>query len=460
MKITLPRLMISATHKSAGKTTLSLGLLSQFREAGMKLGAFKKGPDYIDPMWLRRACGRECYNLDPFLMQEEGCIDSFVRNTSGCDAALIEGNHGLHDGMALDGSNSSAGLASGLNLPVLLVVDSRGMNRGAAAVVIGMQQMQPRVRIAGVVLNRTKSKRQEDKQRLAIEHHCGIPVLGAIRDEQAVAIKERHLGLTTVEETGEADRIIQDASELVAQTCDIDAIRSLFNEAPPLENLSIVAGRNPVEEKVRIGVFRDAAFCFYYPDNLQALRDQGASLVFIDSLHDRSLPELDGLYIGGGFPESFFSQLGDNKGLISDLRELVRGGIPLYAECGGLIYLCESAHYQGQKHKLAGVLPYEIGFNKRPLGYGYIDLESKRESRWFGKQARFKAHEFHYSKPIGQGSRGTYQFNVIRGYGINGKKDGILKRSVFASYAHLHALATPVWAKSFVGLAQEYSAHA
>ena len=464
----LSRLMISAPQKSAGKTTVSLGIIHNLVEDGVSIQSFKKGPDYIDPMWLKLASGNDCYNLDPYLMGDKGCLDSFTNNIHKSEMALIEGNHGLHDGMSMDGSDSTSGLANLLKTPVLLVLDSRGMNRGAAAIVTGMQKMFPQPDIAGVVLNHVRSSRQEEKQKAAIEKFCGVPVIGAIPVDEAVSIPERHLGLTTVEETGNARKIIRHAGELIANYCDMNAIQSIYNNATPLKIQPKKAPQLANKQSVKIGVFHDSAFCFYYPENLEGLRYNGAELLFIDALNDNLLPDLDGLYIGGGFPESFFEELSANRKLLSEVKERVRSGIPVYAECGGLIYLCESALYKGKKYPLAGVLPFEIGFQKKPVGYGYLTLKSRCRSKWFDENALVKAHEFHYSKPILAGSSklisklaGTspgerYQFNVVRGYGIDGKQDGFLQHNLFASFAHLHASANPQWAKGFVELASEY----
>ena len=458
--IEVPRLMISSTQKSSGKTMVSIGMLSHFASQGVSIRSFKKGPDFIDPMWHSLASGRECCNLDPYLMGREACVQSFLRNSGGDKSlSLIEGNHGLHDGIELDGSDSSAGVAELLKTPVVLVVDSRQVNRGIAAMVLGMQAMPPKVTIAGVILNRVGSTRQEEKQKNAIERFCKVPVLGAIPRDNDLVLPERHLGLTTVGETADADSFIRRAGERIAHYCDMERIRSLFLEAPLLEMGHAEKSRTIVDTRVRIGIFRDAAFCFYYPENLNALRDHGADLVFIDSLQASSLPEVDGLYLGGGFPESFFDVLSNNKALLRDVHDGVESGLPTYAECGGLIYLCRRAFYGGKTYPLAGLLPFEIGFQHHPAGHGYLDLKSRSDSVWFGKDVRVKAHEFHYSKPLMQSEDSTYQFDVIRGHGITGKREGVLYRNLFASYGHLHAVGNPGWAERFVALASDFKAN-
>lgn len=455
-KTDIPRLMISAARKSSGKTMVSLGIECHLAGRGVDIRSFKKGPDYIDPMWHKLASGKECYNLDPYLTGSQACLDSFLRNTGEHSLALIEGNHGLHDGMALDGSDSSAGLAGMLKAPVLLVVDSRKTNRGIAALVMGMQMMPPQVNIAGVILNQVRNSRQGEKQKTAIEHFCNVPVLGVIPADEELLIAERHLGLTTVDESSDALKFIQGAAEKVAHYCDMNEISSLFYQAPPIQAVRSVPVHREIEVRARIGVFRDAAFCFYYPDNLGALRDNGAELVFIDSLRVNALPDVDALYLGGGFPESFLDVLSSNRGLLNEVYERVESGMPLYAECGGLIYLCRSASYGGKKYPLAGLLPFDIGFQHSPAGHGYLDLTSITDSAWFRKDVSVRVHEFHYSKPLVPDVPASFQFEVNRGYGITGKHDGVLYRNLFASFAHLHAAVHPGWAEAFVAMASAF----
>jgi cobyrinic acid a,c-diamide synthase len=454
----VPRLMISASAKSSGKTMISLGILRHLASQGFAVSSFKKGPDYIDPMWHKLASGNECCNLDPYLMGSEACLDSFQRNIGHDKAslALVEGNHGLHDGLSLDGSDSSAGLARMLDLPVLLVVDSKTMSRGIAALVMGLQAMPPEVKIKGVIFNQFKSLRQVGKQKKAIEHYCKVPVLGEIPYDRELVIPERHLGLTTVVETAEAGKFVEDVAERVGYYCDMNALLALFHEASPMARRNLEYGDKKIPSSAKIGVFRDAAFCFYYPENLDALRNNGAELVFINSLEESSLPDVDALYLGGGFPESFFDELSQNKGFLQDVRERADAGMPVYAECGGLIYLCRQAVYGGKKYPLSGILPFDIGFGLTPAGHGYLDLKSSRDSPWFRKGARVRAHEFHYSRVLLPAERSSFQFDVIRGNGITGKSDGLLYRNVFASFAHLHAVGNPGWAETFVSLASAF----
>jgi len=460
MMTSVPRLMVSAPMKSSGKTTVSLGLLRYFSSQGRHIISFKKGPDYIDPMWHRLASGASSANLDPYLMGEKLCRKLFIERCIRENAALslVEGNHGLHDGMAFDGSDSSAGLASQLDLPVLLVLDGRNANRGIASQVLGAQAMPPGVRIGGVILNKVKRVCQAEKHRRAIEEYCGVPVLGILPEDTAVALPERHLGLTTVHEQQDALSIIDNAARSIEAHCDVGAIERLFESASQMEipHMEYSAARPP--SGVRIGVFRDAAFCFYYPENIEALRECGAELVFIDAVGGDGLPDVHGVYLGGGFPESFFGELSANTALMRALQQRVEEGMPVYAECGGLIYLSRSAEYNGRRYPLAGILPLDISFHERPVGHGYMELRSTLSTPWFSKGEHVRAHEFHYASAEAADTGMSCLFEVQRGHGITGVRDGMVYRNVFASFAHLHVSVTPGWAERFVGLGAAYRA--
>ena len=274
--------MISAPLKSAGKTTVSLGIIHNLVEDGVSIQSFKKGPDYIDPMWLKLASGSDCHNLDPYLMGDKGCLNSFTNNVHKSEMALIEGNHGLHDGMSMDGSDSTSGLANLLKTPVLLVLDSRGMNRGAAAIVTGMQKMFPQPDIAAVILNHVRSSRQEEKQKAAIEKFCGVPVIGAIPVDEAVSIPERHLGLTTVEETENAREIIRHAGELIANYCDMKAIQSIFKQCYSTGNFSKKSFHSQLKNLLLESEFSTIQpFVFIIPKIWKTYGYKGAELVFV-----------------------------------------------------------------------------------------------------------------------------------------------------------------------------------
>lgn len=447
--------MISAPKKSSGKTTLTLGLTAALTELGKKVRVFKKGPDYIDPMWHKAASGHTCFNIDPFWMDSDLCRRSYLSRCSGMDLCLVEGNHGLHDGLDLQGLNSGGFLAKLLGIPVLLVVDSAGMNRGVAAIVLGQQLLDRDVIISGVVLNNVATTRQADKQVAAIEHYCGIPVVGTIPRTDKVGIKERHLGLVTVHENPYVKETIEILAKTISDTCDLDKILTITHDILPQED-TIYVGKPKTEKKVTIGVAYDKSFCFYYPDNLQALQNEGAELVFFDTLNDTQLPEVDGIYIGGGFPESFLQELEQNKTIRAELATGIEQGLPVFAECGGLMYLTRSIERNGIKKEMVGAIPADVLFQKKPVGKGYTELEVCNKKGWFSFDGTVKGHEFHYSHLINISKEIEFKFKVTRGTGVNGTHDGIMHKNVLASYTHIHASVVQTWAKSFVQSVQAY----
>ena len=450
----MERLLVSAAHKSSGKTTVSLGLCAALTARGHRVQAFKKGPDYIDPMWLAQASGHPCYNLDPYLMTAPGIEALFARQARGADISIVEGNKGLYDGLALDGSNSNAALAKLLGLPVLLVIDARGMTRGIAPLILGYQAFDRDVRIAGVILNRLGGSRHEAKLRAVIEHYTDVPVLGAIAEDPVLAVAERHLGLMPSAEHDDAQRQVQAIGERIAAQVDLDAVRALAAGAPALAEPVVAppATQAVGDARLRIGVPRDQAFGFYYPDDLQALQDAGADLLPFDTLHDAALPaDLDGLFIGGGFPELFMTQLQDNSAMRAQIARAIEAGLPTYAECGGLMYLARSITWRGRTAQMVGAIAGDVNMHDRPVGRGYASLAATEDMPWPGLADReVRGHEFHYSSLDQLPAAQRYAWRVTRGHGIDGRHDGLLHRNLLASYAHLRDVAGSGWAGHFI----------
>ncbi|TXT35699.1 MAG: dsrN [Comamonadaceae bacterium] len=334
----MSRFLISAAHKSSGKTTISIGLCAALTAQGLTVQAFKKGPDYIDPMWLAQASERPCFNLDPYLTSAEQITACFTRHAALADISLVEGNKGLYDGLALDGSNSNAALAQLLDLPVVLVLDARGMTRGIAPLILGYQAFDKRIRIAGVILNQLGGSRHEAKLRAVIEHYTDVSVLGAIAHDPQLALVERHLGLMPNQETDDAAHHVRTIGQRVAGQVDLGRIVQLAQSATPLSFSRPEAPKpSPSKPMLRLGIVQDKAFGFYYPDDLLALQAAGAELVPINALQDTQLPAMDGLFIGGGFPEVFMAELQANQALRQAIREAIEANLPVYAECGGLM---------------------------------------------------------------------------------------------------------------------------
>lgn len=448
----VPRLLISATHKSAGKTTVTLGLAAALHGRGVRLQTFKKGPDYIDPLWLGLASERPCRNLDFYLMSPAEIGAMVAGHAAGADLVLIEGNKGLYDGLDLDGSNSNAALAVLLEAPVVLVIDARGMTRGVAPLILGHQRFDPRIHIGGVILNQLGGTRHESKLRAVIEHYTDVPVLGAVHHDPAIALTERHLGLVPSNELDTAALRIAAISAAMARQVDLDRVLAVAQSSPVLPfaaPASTATGRTDI----RIGVARDAAFGFYYPDDLEALHAAGAELVAFDTLQDVRLPAVDALFIGGGFPETHMAALERNAAMRHSVRAAVEGGLPVYAECGGLMYLARSIRWHDRRAEMVGVIPADIVMHDRPVGRGYVRLRETGAGPWpydGTRQREIRAHEFHYSSVENLPADTRFAYDVLRGHGVDGQHDGILYKNVLASYTHLRDVATHRWADRFV----------
>lgn len=444
----MTRFFVSAAAKSSGKTTISIGLAAAIAARGLKIQTFKKGPDYIDPMWLARASGRTSYNLDFNTQSGEEILALYGRGRGDSDIALIEGNKGLHDGVDPRGGDSSAALAKLLRAPVVLVVDTTGMARGIAPLLQGYRHFDRDVEFVGVILNKVGAARQESKLRQAIENYTDLPVLGAIGRDKGLNIDERHLGLTTPEEAGSSGSVIAQARDAVLSGVDLDALlarasRPEARGAPQLRALST--------PDVVIAVARDAAFGFYYSDDLEALEKAGARLAFFDALQDRDLPPCDGLLIGGGFPETQAAALSANKVLREKIRAAIESGLPTYAECGGMMYLTRAISFRGERHEMVGAIPADSVMGERPQGRGLVRVEDTPDFPWPGKSAlTVRAHEFHYARLENIAPDLRYAWRVKRGHGIDGERDGIVIGNLLASFTHLRDTSRCRWADRFV----------
>jgi cobyrinic acid a,c-diamide synthase len=447
----MSRLLISAAHKSSGKTTVSLGLCAALAARGLVVQPFKKGPDYIDPMWLGRAAGRPCHNLDFHCMSHAEILSAVGHHSSGADIALIEGNKGLYDGLDLHGSNSNAALAKLTLTPVVLVLDARGMTRGIAPLILGNQAFDPEVNIAGVILNQLGGSRHEAKLRAVIEHYTDVPVLGGVHRDRTLEIVERHLGLIPSNEADAADTKIATIRTLIEQQVDLDRLLAVAGDTP-LDFTPLPAAIAATGQRVRIGIARDAAFGFYYPDDLDALQQAGAELVMFDTLRDTRLPEIDGLFIGGGFPETHMQALEDNTTMRSSIREAIENGLPAYAECGGLMYLSRSLSWRGECREMVGIIPGDCVMHDRPQGRGYVQLQETPQAPWPpGPQLQsFAAHEFHYSSLENLPDTLQFAYEVRRGTGIDGRHDGIVIHRLLACYSHMRDTARHHWAGRFI----------
>ncbi len=452
-------IVVAGMGGGSGKSIVAVSLAAALVRRGRVVRCFKKGPDYIDAGWLELAAGRSCCNLDPYLMEEDALRNSFIEHVLGMESVVIEGNRGLFDGVNVEGGYSTAELARLLGLPVILVVDCTKTTRTVAAMVLGCREFEKDLDIRGVVLNRTGTLRHETIVRESVEKYTGIPVLGAVPRRKKDFFPQRHLGIIPTHEHNETDETIIGLAELAEDCLDLEAIEKNMAAIPLKDFVSTTPEslQDTDEPELRIGVIRDEAFQFYYPENIEALRRQGATIVEVNALHDTSLPELDGLYIGGGFPETSIKGLAANQAFRKAVREAAEAGLPIYAECGGLIYLGESMEIDGEDFPLAGVFPVRFTLEKKPQAHGYTILKVDQENPFYPVGTKIKGHEFRYSKVASWPSESaSLAMGMDRGVGFIDKRDGLLKKNVLALYTHIHAVATPQWALGLVAAAQRY----
>lgn len=457
----MAHLLISAAHKSSGKTTVTLGLCAALNAQGTRVQPFKKGPDYIDPMWLGQAAANPCHNLDFYTMDRDEIRATVGYYLAQADLALIEGNKGLYDGLDLDGSNSNAALAKLVDAPVILVIDARGMTRGIAPLLLGYQAFDPEVRIRGVILNQLGGSRHESKLRAVIEHYTDLEVVGAVGHDASLEIVERHLGLIPSNEHAASVARIRHIGETIGRQVDLARVRAIAASAPALPADPPFDPADTTLPRVRIGIARDESFGFYYPDDLAALDRAGADLVPIDTLKDTRLPELDGLFIGGGFPETCMERLEANAGLRAAIHGAIDNGLPTYAECGGLMYLARSLTWNERRAEMVGVIPGDIRMHERPQGRGYVRLEETGDMPWppvAASPGEIGAHEFHYSGLSGLPADARFAYKVLRGAGIDGQHDGFIHKNLLACYTHQRDTRRHRWVARFIAFVRDHKA--
>jgi cobyrinic acid a,c-diamide synthase len=474
-----PRIVIAASRGGSGKTLLSLGMIAAWRAEGKRVIPFKKGPDYIDAGWLALAAGQSCRNLDTFLIPPHKVLDSFLFHSKDQDIAVVEGNRGLYDGLDFKGTTSTAELAKLIQAPVILCINSTKTTRTMAAVVFGCIRFDPEVKIKGVILNHVAGPRHESTLRKSIEYYCGVPVIGAVPKLPRESFPERHMGLVPTQEHLWATESIEEARGIALKYLNLNELEDIAKRAASIkpslltrpcytlrtkERKKLGSGHSPLtvlikrpRQKVTIGIVQDSAFQFYYPENMEALQSAGADLVFFSPLRDERIPMIHALYIGGGFPETHVESLSGNLEFKSRLKDLVEKGLPVYAECGGLMYLGEALVLEGKPHAMAGILPVVFGFSKKPQGHGYAVARVENVNPFYRVGALLKGHEFHYSKVISwKGEDQDLAFSLIRGVGVGEGRDGICYKNVLATYIHIHALGNPAWGKALVRRAFEF----
>lgn len=453
--LTCPRILVAGLGGGSGKTIVSLGLARAFTEQGLSVQAFKKGPDYIDAKWLGLASRSITSNLDPFLLSSDVLKNLFWTRAKRCDLALIEGNRGLYDGKDVLGTCSSAELAKLLKCPVVIVADCTKVTRTMAAIILGLTMFDPEVDIRGVILNRTAGGRHQKILRQSIENYTDVPVLGVLPKLPENPIPERHMGLISDAEF-EHDPF-SDLAAFLRDHADLESCLNVARLAPSVEmDLSPLYPPAALDSPVRIGVARDAALWFYYEENFDALRQAGAELVEFSLLADEALPDVDAVYMGGGFPETLAEGLTRNTGMRQSVKSRILEGLPVYAECGGLMYLSRELHFEGTVYPMADVFPLDTKVFKKPQGHGYMSSSVAAANPFYPISARLTGHEFHYSRCMDTNSIDSFVFQVELGQGMTQGHDGVLLRNCLAGYTHMHALGNPLWAGNFVAAARTY----
>ncbi len=454
MEKVIARILLTGDRSSSGKTTVSTGLMAALTTLGYKVQPFKVGLDYIDPSYHSQVTGRPSRNLDGHLMDRETVLEIFHHACQGADIAIIEGVRGLYEGLeSLSDTGSTAQIAKILKCPVVMVLDARSITRSCAAILQGYQDFDREIQIEGVILNNLGGRRHQEKAVSAIEAYTGIPVLGCIHRDSSMKIGMRHLGLVPALEGRRKTEDFQDRiryiQEKIQENLDLEKLLEISKKAPPLEPPPPRLYREPeVRKKTKIGVALDEAFNFYYADNLDLLRLQGAELVFFSPIHDQGIPDgISGLYLGGGYPELFVKELEANHRMREEIWEAAIGGLPIYGECGGLMYLTEEiittdtfqdARMPSGTFKMTGVLPGKTIMGKtRVVSYNQGEFTQDTVIGRTGDS--FTGHEFHHSEIVELPPDTRFAVKLKRGSGIKDKMDGITRHNTLAMYAHIHA---------------------
>jgi len=439
---------LAGTGSAVGKTTISTGIMKALSKE-QKAQPFKVGPDYIDPTYHTLATGHISRNLDSFFMSDGQIREAFERGLkiSNSKMGVIEGVRGLYEGISpIEDVGNTASIAKALNAPVILILNSRSLVKSAAAVVIGFKTLDPTIRIEGVILNLVKNRKHYLKTKEAVEKLADTPVIGGIPRDDAISVEQRHLGLVPAVERESIMRNIQDWGRVMEENIDLDALIAIMKGAGKLPE-----GREPLfqqenKKKVKIGIARDEVFTFYYQDNLEALEANQADLVYFSPLHDEEVPDVDGIYIGGGYPEVFGRELETNQSMRRSVKKFHQDERPIYAECGGLMYLTRSIN----QHQMCDVFGYNSHMTKKPQALSYVIARAAHDNIIIPEGETFHGHEFHYSKLELEGHKPKFAFEILRGRGVTDSRDGLMRKNTLASYVHTHVAACPSFASRLV----------
>lgn len=455
----IPRFMIAGTHSGVGKTTITTAIMAALTGTGFNVQPFKVGPDYIDPTYHTMVTGNHCRNMDAWILSEDTVYNLFTASAGNSDIAVIEGVMGLFDGSSGTAENgSSAHIAKILKCPVILIVDVKSMARSAAAIVSGFVNFDPDLVVAGVILNRIGSDRHLRLVKEAIETYCNVPVLGYVKKNAKLELPSRHLGLVPTVEGGQLHKKVDSLAEEIKEGINLDGLVSIANSAGEMVIPGEAATTIRSALGVRIGIAYDSAFSFYYQDGLDVLKQNGAILVPFSPVSDTELPEnLDGIYIGGGFPEVFIKELAENKGIMLKIRAAGKSGMPVFAECGGLMYLTEAiVDIENNEFPMVGLVPAKCFMQKSLVGMGYIEAEPLADNIIAQPGTKLRGHEFHYSKIEPTVPDFKYAFKLARNRYRDTILDGYACGNLLASYAHLHFASNPDAARRFIAICKQY----
>lgn len=449
--------MLSAVQSNSGKTTMSMAIMAALTKQGHRVQPFKVGPDYIDPMYHHAATRNYSRNLDSFMLTDDTIRYLFQKNTQNSDIAVIEGVMGLYDGRSGNSmEGSSAHIAQILDLPVILIINGNGMSLSVAAMIKGFRDFSPKTKICGVLLNQIKNESSFLYLKEIIEENCNLPVFGYLPQNEVFTLNNRHLGLYCSDEISDLKHKLDEMAKSIMEHCDLNAlIQATQHESgsaskPPLPQ--------KLTEKVTLGVAYDKAFNFYYQDNLDLLTELGAELIYFSPLKDKKLPQVDGIYLGGGYPELYLEELASNDRFREQLFQALDQGMPCYAECGGLIYLGKTMTYQGKTAPLTGYFPFDFAMTDRLQHFGYMTATIPGKTILSGKQElTINGHEFHYTKRIDSCSYPTvYRVTKQRRNKTIFWEEGYAKGNTIGGYPHFHFYSAPDIAKNLLDAAISY----
>ena len=440
--------LITSTKKSSGKTIITIGLSALLNEMNYKLSVFKKGPDYIDPLWISQAAGCRCYNLDFNTMDNNEIKKLYGDKSKYSNINIVEGNKGLFDGVSLDGSDSNAQLAKILNLKTILAIDCSGITRGIAPLVNGYEQFDSKIKYSGIILNNIASDRHEGKIINALNEYTKLKVIGSVHNNSKLNIVEQHLGLEPSFLKSNT-KTIKKISSVIKSSIDykylVKGIKK--KKIKPLVNRIITSSDF---SDIKLGIALDNAFGFYYADDIEKIQSLGVKIHYFNTMKHKKLPKVDALLIGGGFPELFSSKLSFNKNMMASVKDFVESNKPVYAECGGLMYLAKSIKFKNKTVKMVGAIDGKVIMHSNPVGRGHVELTQHSKHPWPMRNVIIRAHEFHYSNIILNSKTNSFAYKVKRGYGINCKYYGVLYKNLLATYSNLRDTKKSIFIKNYL----------